>query len=222
MSLRLTCPTPSPDLINLAAEADHRIANHLTVIKGIVWTQANALRWRREPLSGAEAGAILDGLGAKVEAISLLHRHLAHAEIGGKRSLGDYLRELLDGIGDALADGDVVEFEFAGDSDCALDPRKTATIGLIVCELVTNAMKHAHPSGVGGQVRVRCRAEASLATEVEDDGVGLPEAFDAEAARGLGFRTMHAMAAQIGATLEFHSGGLGLTAVLRVPLAAQA
>lgn len=211
---------PSPAPVDLAAEADHRIANHLTMVNGICRIQASALRRRRVPLTGAEAGAILDGIGAKVQAISLLHRRLARAEANSALPLGQYLRDLLTGITEALADGTLVEFEILGSRDCVVDAKRTVTIGLIVCELVTNAMKHAHPSGIAGRLWVRCGGTDSLIVEVEDDGVGLPEGFDPKTATGLGFNTMRALAAQLGATFDFRNTGLGLVAELRVPVAA--
>jgi two-component sensor histidine kinase len=208
---------PSPAPVDLAAEADHRIANHLTMVNGICRIQASALRRRREPLTGAEAGAILDGIGAKVQAISLLHRRLARAEAESAVPLCQYLRELLTGITEALADGTLVEFEVIGDRDCVVDSKRTVTIGLIVCELVTNAMKHAHPSGVPGRLWVRCGGEHAVAVEIEDDGVGLPDDFDPETSNGLGFSTIRAMVSQIGATLTFRNTGLGVVARLEMP-----
>ena len=78
--MSLNYPDALPAAIDLAAEADHRIANHLTLVNGICRIQASALRRRSEPLSAAEASAIVDGIGAKVEAVSLLHRRLARRE----------------------------------------------------------------------------------------------------------------------------------------------
>jgi two-component sensor histidine kinase len=218
--MSLNYPDALPAAIDLAAEADHRIANHLTLVNGICRIQASALRRRSEPLSAAEASAIIDSIGAKVEAVSLLHRRLARSENNGALPVGDYLRELLTGITDALADGSVVEFQLLGETDCLVDAGQIATIGLIVCELVTNSMKHAHPSGVAGRLWVRCGGADPVVIEVEDDGVGLPDTFDPATATGLGFSTMRALAGQLGATLDFRNSGLGLIAVLSVPVIA--
>ena len=205
--------------IDFAAEADHRIANHLTIILGFCRLQARALRRDTASLTGAEAGAILEGIGAKVQAISLLHRRLARSEVNAAFPLRDYLSELLTGITAALADGTRVEFEALGDRACLVDANRSVTIGLIVCELVTNAIKHAHPTGVAGRLWVRCGGEGCVVVEVEDDGVGLPEGFDPKTASSLGFTTMRAMVGQLDATLDFRNTGLGVVARLQVPAA---
>ena len=94
-----------------------------------------------------------------------------------------------------------------------------SSLTLIVSEAVTNAIKHAHPTGVPGKFGVACRRDAAnaLLVEVADDGVGLPEGFDPTSGGGFGFRVMRAQSEQLGATLTFESTSLGLCMQLRVP-----
>jgi PAS domain S-box-containing protein len=94
-----------------------------------------------------------------------------------------------------------------------------SSLALIVSESVNNAIKHAHPSGVPGEIGVDCRRDAAnaLLVEVTDDGVGLPEGFDPTSDGGFGFRVMRAQSEQLGATLTFESNSLGLRIQLRVP-----
>lgn len=222
MQLRLNHSSDPRESVDFAGEANHRIANHLAMIHSLCRTQAKSLRQRSKPLTGVEAGEVLDALGAKLEAISLLHRRLATAGAETMHPLGEYLGEVVGRVGDALTSDDVITFERA-EKDCTVSARFAASIGLIVCELVTNAMKYAHPSGVGGRIEVRCRGEGDrLVIEVEDDGVGLPKEFDADAAGGLGHRWIKAMACQMGARLDFRDTGLGLVVALSVPVAVEA
>ena len=94
-----------------------------------------------------------------------------------------------------------------------------SSLALIVSEAVNNAIKHAHPSGVSGEIGIHCRRNAAddLEIEVADDGVGLPEGFDPTTDGGFGFRVMRAQSERLGATLTFASTSLGLRMQLRVP-----
>ena len=49
------------------------------------------------------------------------------------------------------------ELQFVSDPGCSLPPKEALSLGLIVGELVTNAVKYAHPTGVVGKVMVSCR-----------------------------------------------------------------
>ena len=92
-------------------------------------------------------------------------------------------------------------------------------VALIVSELITNAIKHAHPAGAPGRIVVRCGANLAgcVYVEVEDDGVGLPENFDPWRDGGLGFEIVRGLSQQLGAKLLFDAEGIGLRVRLTVP-----
>ena len=106
-----------------------------------------------------------------------------------------------------------------GDGECIATSGQVVPLCLIVTELVTNALKYAHPAGVHGTIAVGCRkqADGTLVVEVADDGVGLPEDFDMAADGGLGARTIRVLARQLDAQFDFRSGPIGLRFFLRVP-----
>jgi two-component sensor histidine kinase len=95
-----------------------------------------------------------------------------------------------------------------------IDPRHALHAGLLTAELLTNASKYAHPSGVPVKVNVRCETkdDGSFMVEVTDDGVGFPENFDPATDGGLGFQLMRALANGLGAKLEFEHDSLGVCA----------
>ena len=91
-------------------------------------------------------------------------------------------------------------------------------IALIVSEMVTNAVKYAHPAGVAGRIDVGCQRDGnSIIVEVADDGVGLPENFDVLEGGELGFRIVRALAGQLDARPIFDSDTLGLRFLLLLP-----
>ena len=94
-------------------------------------------------------------------------------------------------------------------------------IGLLVNELVTNALKYAYPDGVEGEIRVALSAlDASrMRLEVADDGVGLPVGFDpARAANSLSMRLIATLTRQLNADLAIDPNGSGTRFSISVPL----
>jgi two-component sensor histidine kinase len=78
----------------------------------------------------------------------------------------------------------------------------SVSLGLIVTELVINALKHAFPGGRGGEIVVGYQSHPpDWALTVADDGVGMPSG-DAPAKAGLGTSIVQSLAKQVGATVE--------------------
>jgi two-component sensor histidine kinase len=107
------------------------------------------------------------------------------------------------------------------DNSCAgyIDPRHALHAGLITAELLTNASKYAHPTGLAVKVDIRCETngDGSFLVEVKDDGVGFPESFDPSTDGGLGFQLMRALANGLDAELQFQHDSLGVCARLVRP-----
>src|SRR2546423_2401144 len=107
------------------------------------------------------------------------------------------------------------------DHSCAgyIEPRHALHAGLVTAELLTNASKYAHPTGlpVKVNVRVETAGDGSFAVEVTDDGVGFPENFDPSTDGGLGFQLMRALANGLDAELQFEHDSLGVCARLVKP-----
>ena len=103
--------------------------------------------------------------------------------------------------------------------DGHIDPRHALHAGLITAELLTNASKYAHPTGLLVKVNVRCETgdDGSFVVEVTDDGVGFPENFDPATDGGLGFQLMRALTRGLNAELQFEHDSLGVCARLVKP-----
>jgi two-component sensor histidine kinase len=91
--------------------------------------------------------------------------------------------------------------------------RHVQSLTLIVCEILTNAMKYAHPTGIAVVMTVSCesRSDGTLVLSISDDGVGLPEGFDPSKDGGVGFKIIRTLASEIGAKLDIASDNLGVT-----------
>jgi len=192
------------------AEADHRIANSLMLVGSLLRLRARELA-THPFIAGANAKHVLDDAAARVDAISQSHRLLASTLGTLAANSADYLRCVADAAQRFGAAGTPVNISYEFADNLKVDPRKLAALGMLTSEAIINALKHAHPSGVAGEIRVSFRelgGEGVLV--VEDDGVGLPEGFNPRTDGGLGFRTMRQLAKQLEARMSYRSTALGL------------
>ncbi len=201
-----------------AAEANHRIANNLAMVAGLVRIQARGIAAESGAMSRAEVGALLEEIGHRIDTVGHLHRLLSGLVSGSDVDLSDYLRKISQAVVESLSFAGRATLLHDGDETCPVSAERALPLGLIVGELVTNAVKYAHPSGVAGIVTVGCwRKGDKIVVSIGDDGVGLPEGFNPAHADSLGLRLARSLAAQIGATLAFQSVGIGLTIDLTLP-----
>jgi len=196
------------------SEAQHRIANNLALIAGYTRLQATRLHKAGRPLSAREACIALEEVAARIETVGELHRLLSGAPGEGEDGvdLGRFLAKLCASLMETVsfAGDTVITHRDAG--GCLVRADQATPVALIVSELVTNALKYAHPTGVAGRILVSCRPTAGgLEVEVADDGVGLGEGFDPHREGGLGFRVVRGLARQLGATLVYETRDIGLT-----------
>jgi two-component sensor histidine kinase len=202
---------------DVAAEADHRIANHLGIIAALIRSQAAHLP--EEPmLPRAGVRALLQEMSVRIDAVGRLHRLLMHQNGKAVVDLATYLREIVTAMG-SLAGAERTQFSFDLDPDHITSPKQGVAIGLLLGEAITNALKYAHPAGVPGNIHISSRStpERRFVIEVADDGVGLPEDFDPTVSSGAGLRLMRALAEQIGGRLDLEQREIGLRVRLEVP-----
>jgi two-component sensor histidine kinase len=207
--------------LDLVREANHRIANSLSVLVGLVKLRESSLRKSVRSMSREEVLLILKEFSGRLETVARLHRLLADERPVDSIDVADYLREIAEGVVRSLSSAAETELHFVTDGRCVLPTDSARSIGLIVAELVTNAIKYAHPSGVAGEITIACRecSGASLSIEVSDDGVGLPEGYDPLKSEQQGFRLIRTLADQVGAAISCRSNSLGFTLALQVPVA---
>jgi two-component sensor histidine kinase len=204
---------------DLAAQADDRIANNLSLIASLA--RMRAAEACNEPLKmdSGRVRLILEEFASWLDAAARLHRLLANGK--GARSVGiaSYLGAIATGIVSSLPDAREIDLEIGPDSGHRVSLDVALALGLIVSELVTNAVKYAHPAKISGKIRLECEAGANggVRIEVSDDGVGLPDCFDGAKSGEFGLRMVRLLAERIGATIEFKSDELGLRVALRTP-----
>jgi two-component sensor histidine kinase len=136
-----------------------------------------------------------------VMSVATLQQQLAGSKLGDVQ-LRTYFSELCQSIGASMIqDFDKLKLRVeAGDGVATADV--SVSLGLIVTELVINALKHAFPAGRGGEILVSYQSHASDWTlSVSDDGVGMTTG-DTGRRSGLGTSIVEALAKQLGATVS--------------------
>jgi len=197
----------------LKAEADHRIANNLASLGSVVRLQRTGIARGKQTFTTDQVCTLLDDICARIEVMARLHKSLATCTVGKGVNLGDFLRDICKMISTLGSAGGM---ELTIDHSCEgyIDPRHALHTGLIIAELLTNARKYAHPTGLPVKIDVRCetKSDGSFMVQVTDDGVGFPEKFDPATDGGLGFQLMRALANGLQAELQFEHNSLGVRA----------
>ena len=204
---------------DLAAEANHRVANSLSLLSGLVRMQARHVGKAAQSYSSNEVRMMFDGFAARISTIGQLHRMLAHLPPDGTVDLSQHLRDLSAVLVGAFSTEQQHVDVRHHNSDCHILARNIQPLTLIICEIITNAIKYAHPSGVPVRINIRCEdaGNGELLVTVGDDGVGLPEGFDIEKDGGIGFKIVRTLVADMGAQLKISSGSLGTTFRIAIP-----
>jgi len=156
--------TKAPELsvLDVVTEANHRIANNLSIISGLVRKRCAALRTEPRVMSAHEVGLILDEVGSRLEGVARLHRLLAGGGREASVDATEYLRDIAEEIVSSLSIAGWTELQFESDRGCSVPAAMALPLGLIAAELVTNAIKYAHPAGVAGRIKLHV-AEAQAA-----------------------------------------------------------
>jgi len=119
----------------------------------------------------------------------------------------------------SLSLGDSVGLVQRLSTQCHVSPEQAQPLGLILSEVMMNAVKYAHPTGIPVQIHINCdrKPDGSVMIEIGDDGVGLPDGFDPAKDGGTGFRLIRSLASTLGADMKIESGCLGLSFCLSMP-----
>jgi two-component sensor histidine kinase len=217
MSLKLVKTRDSPAL-DLIGEANHRIANHLAILGGLLRREGINISRKHQTMTGQEVRLVLEDSAARLETVARVHRQLSNGKKAGSIEVDAYLRGIAEDVVASLSFAGEITLHCECRASCDLSAEKAVALGLIVGELVTNAVKYAHPTGIAGAVSIHTSLlpDGFIVIEVADDGVGLPEGLDPLASDSIGLGMIRALAMKLGATMEFESNGLGLSCKLRM------
>jgi len=196
----------------LLQEVNHRVANSLQLISSLIGIQAARI-------ADSDTRDALHLVRERVQAVMLVHRRLYTSDEVGLVEIDKYLQAMAEEL-QASALAVEQRHRIVVDAEpLKVAPDKAVSVGVIVNELITNALKYAFPQGQDGTIRVTLSrpsdGEAVLA--VEDDGVGYPVGTDAPKGTGLGGLIMGAMAKTLNGAVERQPSETGARIVLTFP-----
>jgi len=198
-------------------EIHHRVKNNLQTI-------ASLLRLQRRRVTSHEAAQAIGESERRVRSIAIVHETLSR-EARDEVEFNTIVKPLVRVVEDTVSTADGgLRFEVEGDAGTL--PGALATpLAVVLNELMQNAVDHAYPHGrdgdaVVGTVRVVLqRAAGQLTVDVVDDGVGLPEGFSLDDAKGLGLSIVQALVTgELAGTIAMEADA-GTAVHVRIPVA---
>jgi two-component sensor histidine kinase len=161
----------------LMRELQHRVKNNLQLITALI---------RLEARSAKEGETVaLARLASRIDALTVLYRTLSTEDAPAEIDLGQYLSDVATSVMQVSA-ADNIRIDI-DTGYCPLSINVAMPAGLLVNEMLTNALKYAFVGRTGGQLKLTCRQDGGRVTIlVSDDGVGLGEHQEWPSPRKLG------------------------------------
>jgi two-component system, sensor histidine kinase PdtaS len=194
----------------LLQEIHHRVKNNLQIISSLINMQIRRLQ--SEP-----ACTVLKECKTRVDTISLIHEKLYQSRDFSNVSFPDYARSLANTVLHVAESANRVTLTHHIEP-VALPVDKAIPCGLILNELLTNALKHAYPDGRSGSIEIRLRRLAGdrLELQVRDDGIGMPDPDIKKVRRSIGLQLVSTLAEQLGGEVSIEVAG-GTQVSVRFP-----
>jgi PAS domain S-box-containing protein len=180
----------------LMKELEHRVKNSFALVSSL-------LDIARGEITDEQAIGVLLDTGTRIKSLSSIYEQLYLAESVEAIDFGRYLESLVATIVGTFTRGPG-RIAFSVEAEhVQVDTRRAISLGLIVNELLTNALKYAFPDGRAGRIAVRLSSrDGMIRLSVSDDGVGLPGADIADTSPSMGMTLIRLLAEQIEGSLE--------------------
>ncbi|MEH2224568.1 PAS domain S-box protein [Nostoc sp.] len=184
----------------LLKEIHHRVKNNLGIVSSLLQMQC---RRTQDPV----VTAILRDSQNRIASIALVHEKLYRSEDLADIDFAQYIPDLTTHLFDSYnVSSNQIQLNIQVDN-ASLDIETAIPCGLIINELVSNALKYAFVGNIGGKIEVKFyqQSESTLTLIIRDNGVGLPENFDSKKTKTLGITLVQGLVKQLRGKLEIDS-----------------
>lgn len=179
----------------LLREIHHRVKNNMQILSSL-------LRMQSRSLPDKQLAAVLSESETRIRSMALIHEKLYQSEQLSGVPLQAYLETLCSELLRMYGKGRRIEIDVQA-HDISLELDTALPCGLIVNELVSNALKYAFPDASMGYLLIELSAvNDGLRLTIHDNGIGLPEDLDIDRANSLGLKLVRMLVAQLDGTLE--------------------
>ncbi len=193
----------------LLKEVHHRVKNNLQIISSLLELQSDSIE------ADASRKFIRESQD-RIRSMAIVHEQLYKSEDLAVIDFACYVEELVSSLSrSTVRSADIISTDIEiRDIELGID--QAIPCGLIINELVSNALKHAFPANRGGKVLIRgyLDADDQVCLSVSDNGVGLPRDFDIATSESLGLQIVTLLTKQLHGTLEMQ-GENGLAVFIR-------
>lgn len=185
----------------MVKEIHHRVKNNLTVLSSLLNLQSRYIKDK-------EALGIFKESQNRAKSMALIHEYLYNSSDLKRIHFGEYINKLsINLFRTYVMDSSRIKLNIDVE-DIMLDINIAIPLGLILNELVTNAMKHAFPGDRNGSINVEFHSKDHEYTlTVSDNGIGIPEELDYKNSHSLGLRIVNSLTEQIKGKIELDRTG---------------
>jgi len=186
----------------LLREIHHRVKNNLQIVSSL-------LRMQARRCGDEKTRTVLKESLTRIQAMALIHENFRGADDPLSVSVREYFQDLAMNLFETYsANPEILTLECRFD-DLSLAIDAATPCGLIINELMTNALKHAFPDGRGGSITIEfTRRGDEITLRIADDGVGLSEDFSPETSETQGLMLVKNLVEnQLGGTIEIRGNG---------------
>ncbi|MHC1697317.1 MAG: sensor histidine kinase [Geobacteraceae bacterium] len=182
----------------LLREVHHRVKNNLQVIFSLI-------DWQSDYIQDPDSLGLLKECQNRIQSMALVHEELYRAKDFANFDFGEYIKNLVGSLYQSyMVPGEKISFTINA-QNIALEIDQAIPCGMIINELVSNAIKHAFPDGRSGTICVEVQecGEQQVLLAVADNGVGLPSTLDHRGSETLGLQLVCLLAEQLHGKADF-------------------